>query len=220
MIRRPPRSTLFPYTTLFRSPTKDRILYISPAYEEIWGRSCASLYASPRDWLEAIHPEDRDRVWQAAFTKQVSGEFYEGYRIVRPDVTVRWIEDRAFPIRNELGQVYRVTGIAEDVTERKRGEAVLGALCKLGLELSAPTTPSDAGQLVVDVASSLFGWDACYLHLYSPELNQILPVLTMDTLAGQKVNVANTTFTRDPSPMMWEVMCNGARLINRDWPPS
>jgi len=201
-------------------PTKDRILYISPAYEEIWGRSCASLYASPRDWLEAIHPEDRDRVWQAAFTKQVSGEFHEVYRIVRPDGTIRWIDDRAFPIRNELGQVYRVTGIAEDVTERKRGEAVLGALCRLGLELSAATTPSDAGQIVVDVAFSLFGCDACYLHLYSPELNQILPVLTMDTLAGQKVNVANTTFTRDPSPMMCEVMCNGARLINRDWTPS
>jgi len=104
---------------------KNEILYVSPGYEEIWGRTCASLYASPRDWLEAIHPEDRPRVLQAATTKQVSGEYNEEYRIVRPDGSIRWVNDRAFPIRNEQGQVYRVTGIAEDITERKRAEAAL-----------------------------------------------------------------------------------------------
>ena len=40
---------------------KSRILYISPAYEKIWGRSCESLYANPADWYDAVHPEDRPR---------------------------------------------------------------------------------------------------------------------------------------------------------------
>ncbi|MGH7209451.1 MAG: PAS domain S-box protein, partial [Nitrospiraceae bacterium] len=100
-------------------PEKARIFYISPGYEEVWGRTCASLYASPRSWLDAIHPEDRDRVFTAATTKQVSGEYAEEYRIVRPDGSVRWIRDRAFPIRDASGQVYRIAGIAEDITERK-----------------------------------------------------------------------------------------------------
>lgn len=108
-------------------PEKNRMIYISPGYEDIWGRTCESLYASPRSWLEAIYPDDRDRVLQAALTKQVTGSYDEEYRIVRPDGSVRWIWDRAFPIREASGQVYRITGIAEDITERKRVEQELRA---------------------------------------------------------------------------------------------
>ena len=98
---------------------KKDILYISPGYEAIWGRSCASLYAAPQNWLEAIHPEDRSRVAEAAHTKQVSGDYDEEYRIVRPDGSIRWIRDRAFPVKNDAGKVYRLAGIAEDITEQK-----------------------------------------------------------------------------------------------------
>jgi PAS domain S-box-containing protein len=109
-------------------PTKRQLIYVSPAYEEIWGRTRESLYASPMDWIEAIHPEDRGRVQEAALTKQISGEYNEVYRIVRSDGSVRWIQDRAFPIRNESGEVYRVVGIADDITERKQAEAELTML--------------------------------------------------------------------------------------------
>ena len=98
---------------------KKDILYISPGYESIWGRSCASLYAAPKNWLEAIHPEDRSRVVESAHTKQVAGDYDEEYRIVRPDGSIRWIRDRAFPVKNEAGQIYRLAGIAEDITEQK-----------------------------------------------------------------------------------------------------
>jgi PAS domain S-box-containing protein len=109
-------------------PAKREMIYVSPAYAEIWGRSAESLHASPMDWLDAIHPEDRGRVREAAFTKQISGEYNEVYRIVRPDGSVRWIQDRAFPIRNGSGEVYRVVGIADDITERKEAEAELTML--------------------------------------------------------------------------------------------
>jgi PAS domain S-box-containing protein len=99
---------------------KSRILYVSPGYEEIWGRSCASLYDAPQSWLEAVHPEDRHRVREAVLAKQMAGTYDEEYRIVRPDGSVRWIRDRAFPIRDEAGTVYRLAGIAEDITERAR----------------------------------------------------------------------------------------------------
>jgi len=104
-------------------PAKNQMLYISPAYERIWGRSCESLYAFPHMWLDAVHPEDCERIHQAATDKQVSGDYDEEYRIVRPDKTVRWIRDRAFPIRNAAGAVYRIVGTAEDITTRKNLEA-------------------------------------------------------------------------------------------------
>src|SRR5439155_8625741 len=107
---------------------KNQMIYVSPGYETIWERSCESLYASPMNWIEAIHPEDRDRVVEAAFTKQISGQYDEVYRIVRPDGSVRWIEDRAFPIRDGSGNVYRLAGIAEDVTNHKRAEEAAATL--------------------------------------------------------------------------------------------
>ncbi|MGH7992144.1 MAG: response regulator [Limisphaerales bacterium] len=101
-------------------PAKSRMLYISPAYERIWGRSCQSLYDNPASWLDAIHPEDRDRVRQAAATQSVGAAYDEEYRILRPDMQIRWIQDTAFPLRNAAGQVERVVGVARDVTERRQ----------------------------------------------------------------------------------------------------
>ncbi len=99
-------------------------IYVSPAYERIWGRSCLDLHISPDAWLDAIHPDDRDRMI-AAIPKQLCGEFDEEYRIIRPDDTIRWIRDRAFPIRNDQGEVYRIAGIAEDITDQKEAAAQL-----------------------------------------------------------------------------------------------
>jgi len=99
-------------------PEKNHMIYISPGYQQIWGRTCESLYTSPRSWLDAIHPEDRDRIAQAALTKQALGTYDEEYRIVRPDGSLRWIRDRAFPIRDESGSVYRIAGMAGDITDR------------------------------------------------------------------------------------------------------
>src|SRR5205814_8061327 len=65
-------------------PNKNRMIYISPGYEAVWGRTCESLYASARNWVEAIHPEDRARVLEAALTKQAAGQYDEEYRIFRP----------------------------------------------------------------------------------------------------------------------------------------
>ena len=55
-------------------PTMSQIIYISPAYEKIWGRTCQSLYTSPHTWLDAVHPEDRERVIRRAKTSLVTGE--------------------------------------------------------------------------------------------------------------------------------------------------
>jgi len=97
---------------------KSRMLYVSPAFARIWGRPPQSLYDSPMSWAESIHPEDRARVVKAAETEQTTGAYDEEYRIVRPDGTVRWIRDQAFPVRDAEGRVLRVVGVARDITEQ------------------------------------------------------------------------------------------------------
>jgi len=105
-------------------PTKQRMIYVSPAYEAIWGRTCESLYASPMSFVEAIHPEDRQRVL-AKMSSQASGEYDEVYRILRPDGSLRWIHDRGFPVPGPAGVVERIVGSAQDITELKRTEQAL-----------------------------------------------------------------------------------------------
>jgi diguanylate cyclase (GGDEF)-like protein/PAS domain S-box-containing protein len=108
------------------SAKSDEILYINPAYETVWGRSRESLYANPQSWLSAIHPEDSLEALATLETQFRTGEeFEEEYRIVRPDGTIRWVWARAFPVRNESGNVDRFVGIAEDITERKETEEAM-----------------------------------------------------------------------------------------------
>jgi PAS domain S-box-containing protein len=101
------------------------ILYVSPAYEQMWGRSCKSLYEAPMNWLEAVHPGDRERAHET-FIKQVQGESIDSeYRILTPNGQEKWIRDRAFLVREGRGEVARIVGIAEEMTERKRYETEL-----------------------------------------------------------------------------------------------
>ncbi len=99
--------------------TCTKIHYVSPAYEEIWGLSRESLYANPQSFVEAIVPEDRQRVISAIAD---IGTMDEEYRIVRPDGTTRCIHARGFAVRNDLGEIRRVAGIASDVTKQRTAE--------------------------------------------------------------------------------------------------
>lgn len=94
------------------------ILYVSPAYERVWGRPRQGHTIEPRAFLDTIHPDDRPRVEAALAARRNEGTYREEFRIVRPDGTVRWVEERAFPLRNERGTVYRVVGVSTDITER------------------------------------------------------------------------------------------------------
>ncbi len=97
--------------------------YVSPAYEEIFGLTAESLYRNPLSFLDAIHPDDRQSMVDVISNER--GDFELDYRIIRPEGEVRWLRTRGFPIRNEAGEVYRLAGVTEDVTDRRRAEEEL-----------------------------------------------------------------------------------------------
>jgi PAS domain S-box-containing protein len=105
-----------------------RILYVSPGYEHVWGRSRESVYERSQSYLEAIHEEDRERVLASQELQVRAGQpFHEEYRISRPDGTIRWVSDRRFPVPVETGRITYHVGVARDITERRQAQEDLEA---------------------------------------------------------------------------------------------
>jgi len=114
----------------------NRVLYISPAYEQISGRIRDSVYANTDAWAEAIHPDDRAATYGKFKQGMLAGKLEYEYRIVRPDGSIRWMESRGFPVRDHAGKLYRVAGIAKDITERKQAEISIKRLNRVYAVLS------------------------------------------------------------------------------------
>jgi PAS domain S-box-containing protein len=103
---------------------RGRPLYISPAYERIWGKPVESVHEDPSSFLSGIAPTDRQRVSSPTNGRDQRGR-EEEFRIVRPDGSSRLLRGRSFPIHDARGSVCRIVGLTEDVTERKQMEAEL-----------------------------------------------------------------------------------------------
>ncbi|MGF2035805.1 MAG: PAS domain S-box protein [Nostoc sp. CmiVER01] len=151
-----------------------RTLYVSPAYEKIWGRSCQYLLEHPESWIETVHPDDRERTSKAA-KQQLSGESASiEYRILRPDGSVRWIWDRSFTVYNDQGKVQYYGGIAEDITERKLAEESLQeSEARLSLAL-------EAGQMGIwdrDLIANTSVWSANMGPLYGLPSATLCPTI-------------------------------------------
>jgi len=168
------------------NPWRTSILYVNPAYEQLWGRSCQSLYADPHSWLEAIHPEDRSRI-RNFFSKALFGEHYEhSYRVVRPDCSIRWVLDRGFPVRDNSGGSCSAVGIVRDVTERKELEKEI-------LEISEREQRRLGQDLHDDLCQQLAG-----IEFLSKALQQQLKASSHVVKAGEIANLirAAITYTR------------------------
>jgi diguanylate cyclase (GGDEF)-like protein/PAS domain S-box-containing protein len=117
-------------------PINGRALYVSPAYEDIWGCSCESLYTRPQSWLEAVHPDDRQQVSEVTESINTTGRFQMTYRIIRPDGAICWIRTRGCPIRDATGKLYRIAGLSEDITEHQEQQEKIARLSRIYAVLS------------------------------------------------------------------------------------
>ncbi|MDB6038193.1 MAG: hypothetical protein JWM99_2034 [Verrucomicrobiales bacterium] len=169
----------------------EKVLYVSAAYEKIWGRSCESLIKEPVSWSECVHSEDRAMLQETLHRRQKSGFSDVEYRIIRPDGAVRWIHDRGFPIYNNTGVIYRLAGIATDITSRKLGENQLSRLQRLYRFSSRmndailhhrppPELFREACQIAVEDALLEMSW----VGLFNTETAELKPVAAAGRIDG------------------------------------
>lgn len=106
----------------------ERVTYASPAVERVWGRPPEAFLADARLWMAGIHPDDQARV-AAAFEQWLEDPTHRRYdvefRVVRPDGSVRWVHDTGTAMLDAQGRPVRVSGIAEDITDRQHAIASL-----------------------------------------------------------------------------------------------
>ena len=105
-----------------------KVFYVSPAFKDIWHIDEKAIYHDADLWLHSIVKEDRIKV-EKYMEERRGGDLLENtfpeFRIVQPDGTEKWIFARGFPVFNEDGQIHRIAGIAEDITERKNTQELM-----------------------------------------------------------------------------------------------
>lgn len=116
-----------PQLIFLQSVESEEYLYISPGYERIWGRSCASLYQNPQSWQDAIHPEDYPTVAHSLAIQSQGEPVQRDYRVVRPDGSIRWVVADISLIHDSQGKPIRYVGVVNDITDRKHLELALQA---------------------------------------------------------------------------------------------
>jgi PAS domain S-box-containing protein len=127
-------------------------IYVNPAFEQITGRTVASLLDAPLSYREILHPDDRGNVLTALEAAARTGVFNEEFRIVRPDGTIRWVSSQGFPVRDGHNKVYRLAGVVQDITERKLAEQ---ALRDSHTELARVTRSLTMGELAASISHEI-----------------------------------------------------------------
>lgn len=137
-----------------------RVIYYNAGYAKLHQDAAIQLYNDPQSWILWLHPDDRARVL-AGIQAQIEGTsfFNDEYRIVLPDGTIRWIWDRSFPIRDEMGHIYRYAVIKRDITERKHSEDILKTL----LESTASVTGQSFFPTMVEHLATALGVEHVFI---------------------------------------------------------
>jgi len=190
-----------------REAQTNQILYISLAYEAVWGRSRTSLYEDSQSFLEGVHPDDREGVRRAR-AQPAEQSFEIEYRVIHLDGTTRWLRSHSFPIYDERGQVYRIAGIAEDITERKQAETALqetnarlgaglaelerrtreiSSLSEMGELLQACQTTVEAYSVIGKLIQQLFPDEIGRLYMISASRNLVEAIAAWGPIPDDEV---------------------------------
>ncbi|MGI9518964.1 MAG: PAS domain-containing protein [Pirellulaceae bacterium] len=190
------------------------MLYVGDAFETVWQVPKQKLMDEPMAWLDSVHPDDRQRVHGAFLSQIARGDYDETYRIILPDESIRIIRDRAFPLPNRLGEIERIVGLADDVTEPEEVRSGMNAFFDLSQEMLVVADADGIFQHVNPVfcantgytESALIGKDVIdFIH----EDDRDLTVATVDKLSDgvAAVDVTNRFRFADQSwqTIQWNI---------------
>lgn len=171
-------------------------------------------------WKARLHPADRERAmttWEDYVAERTSA-YNQEFRLQREDGSYQWVHSLGQYEANPSGAGRRILGCHIDITDRKRIELQWTALATLARQLNAATEITEAGQLILDAADKLLGWDAAAIALYDAETGLCRSILNMDVINGARVNVPPSLNDATPSPRLQRTLEHGADLILRQAP--
>ncbi|MGD1806966.1 PAS domain S-box protein [Dapis sp. BLCC M126] len=199
------------------------VLYISPAYEEISGRSCASIYENSESWLSSIYPDDIPTL-VAAFNIHIETQkpFEKTFRILREDEEIRWIQVRSFPLFNDTQRVIRFTGIAEDITKWKLAEETLRQQLEQSLLLKRITDQIRSSldtekifQITVEQVGQTFQANRCLIHFY---INDSVPKIpsVAEHLIGEVESILDIEIPIAGNPHVKQLLSQETAIASND----
>jgi PAS domain S-box-containing protein/diguanylate cyclase (GGDEF)-like protein len=172
---------------------RNRMIYVNPGYEQVWERPADPLFESVDRFLDAVHPEDYDRIDRILRDKgwvHLNAE----YRVIAPDGEERWVSTRSFPIRDDQGRVYRCAGLTSDITERKRFEAEREKLFR-ALEQTADMVMITNRDGIIEYVNTAFEDVTGYAR---------------DEVIGKRPSILNSGLQdRDFFSRLWQSLTNG-----------
>lgn len=172
----------------------NEMFYVSPAFDEIWGRSSHEFYSLNDVWKNSIFLEDRDFVFDKISKLENSNGLEIEYRITRPDRKLRWIRDRIFPIKDKKGNTFRYTGIVEDITLQKHAEDELR-------KLSYAVQQNPALILITDPKGNI--------EYVNPKFTNITGY-SLEEAKGKNPRILKSGFTKDDEyKILWKTITSG-----------
>jgi len=131
-----------------------KVLYVSPAYENIWHQPCQELLNSATSWIDVVHPEDQVRI-EHNFPNLTTRDTVIEYRIRRPDGSERWIRTKTFPFLDADDTTMRIASVSEDITSSVNAAENLYKKERL---LNQAQSIAHLGSWELDVQSRIFDW--------------------------------------------------------------
>ncbi|HEV3386367.1 MAG TPA: PAS domain S-box protein, partial [Gemmata sp.] len=158
-----------------------KIVYVSPGYEKLMGRSRQSLVDDPRSYMDVVHPLDIERIKSENAAMYLTGYVDTEFRVLKPDGSIRWVWITGYPVK-EQGQVVRLVGVIEDITDKRQMTAERDALLSR-LQLHIERLPlayilKDADLHIIDwnkAAERIFGFSKDEMLGTGPPHEKYLP---------------------------------------------
>jgi PAS domain S-box-containing protein len=201
------------------TPDWEAVSFVNAAYESVWGRPVESLQTDPLDFLQGVHPEDRERVRDAMVAVSGGETAQLEFRVNEREDFQRWVDVRGMPIRDEHGEIVRIAGLARDVTARKAHERRLEALQERTKTLMETSTRQATAQEAVDIAHGMLGAPLSGFHLLSDDGRRLEPLAFVDTVREElgEPPVYERDAEDDPAAtVVWEAFESGDPLVIED----
>jgi PAS domain S-box-containing protein len=101
-------------------PVDNKMIYVSPAFERLWGSGVADLYSSPNLFVETIHLDDRGAYLEIVKSCHSAGKSYEcDYRILGVDGNTLRIFEKGYPVYGDDGELIYMASVCTDISEQR-----------------------------------------------------------------------------------------------------